>query len=208
VFGGSTIQSHVYMLPIEAGANLITIPMGHAMDALCYALGSELKDISATLANHYPEVDLMDENQKPIKKLQKTAYDFATISASTVNDGANVSVSYAPVSSRTGRDFVWEIIGSEGTLLLESAQAGGMGGHVQMSQPTVKLAMGQEELKDVEVEKAADPSFNVGKAWDAWAGVGLDKGYTVTTWEDAVLRHRMIEAIYRSAEKGTRENYV
>jgi predicted dehydrogenase len=58
------------------------------------------------------------------------------------------------------------------------------------------------------VEKATEMFANTGRAWDAWAGQGLEKGYSVTTFEDALLRHKMIDAIYRSAEKGTRENYL
>lgn len=89
-----------------------------------------------------------------------------------------------------------------------------------MYQPTIKFAKSKPtthsygtssneryELEDVEVEKAEVP-FNVGRAWDAWAGVGLDKGHRVTTFEDALLRHRMIEAIYMSAKKLTKENYL
>jgi predicted dehydrogenase len=198
-------KDHLYMLPVEDGANLLTIPFGHAVDALCYVFDSELRDISAKLSNYYPNIPVVDENFKPIDERKKTSHDFVSMSAYTVNGGANVDVTYAPGLSRTGRDFVWEIIGSEGSLLLEGPK---MGGHVQMFQPTVKLALGQEEFKDIEVASAADTSFNVGKAWDAWAGVGTEQGYSVTTWEDAVVRHKMIEAIYRSAEKGTRENYV
>lgn len=196
-----------YSLLIEAGANTLTIPFGHTVDALCYVLDSELKDISATLSNHYPEVQLTDADSKPIRKAKKTAYDYVSISATLVNGGGNVDVTYAPALSRSGRDLHWEIIGTEGTLVLEGPKRGG---HMQMFQPKIRIAVGEEELKEVEVEKAAegDFSFNVGKAWDAWAGIGLDKGQTVTTWEDAVVRHKMIEAIYRSAEKGTRENYV
>jgi hypothetical protein len=82
-----------------------------------------------------------------------------------------------------------------------------MGGHVQMVQPTIKLTIG-DSTEEIETDKAADFSFNVGKAWDAWAGVGLDQGYSVTTWDDALVRHKMIDAIYRSAERGTRENYL
>jgi predicted dehydrogenase len=198
-------KEHLYMLPIENGANLLTIPFGHAVDALCYVFDSELKDISAKLTNHYPNIPVVDENYRPIDERKKTSHDFVNMSASLVKGGANVDVTYAPGLSRTDRDFVWEIIGSEGSLVLEGPK---MGGHVQMFQPSVKLAMVQEELKEVEVEKAADTSFNVGKAWEAWAGVGTEKGYSVTTWDDAVMRHKMIEAIYRSAEKGTQENYV
>jgi predicted dehydrogenase len=205
IFGGMLQKDHLYMLPVEAGANILTIPFGHAVDALCYVLGSELRDISASLKNHYPNIPVVDENYKPVEERKKTSHDFVSMSASLINGGGNVDVTYAPGLSRTGRDFVWEIIGSEGSLLLEGPK---MGGHVQMFQPTVKLALGQEELKQIEVEMAPDTSFNVGKAWEAWAGVGLENGYTVTTWEEAVLRHKMIDAVYRSAEKGTRENYI
>ncbi|KAH6872244.1 NAD-binding Rossmann fold oxidoreductase family protein [Alternaria rosae] len=203
IFGGITMPSYSYMHPIENGANLLTIPFGHAVDALCYVFSSELQSISAVLSNRYPELQLVDENYQPLGETKtKTSHDFVSITAELINGGGNVDVTYAPGLSRSGRDFYWEIIGSEGTLVLEGPK---MGGHVQMFQPTIKIALGQEELKEVEVEKAEDFSFNVGRAWDAWAGEG--KG-SVTTWEDAVVRHKMIEAIYRSAEKGTREDYV
>ncbi|USP73615.1 hypothetical protein yc1106_00889 [Curvularia clavata] len=203
IFDGKVPEDLLYMLPVEAGANILTIPFGHAVDALCYVLNSELGGISATLSNHYSEIDVVNKDGKPIEKRKKTSHDFVSITASLVNGGGNVAVTYAPGMSQSGRNFYWEIIGSEGTLVLEGPM-----GHVQMFQPTVKLAVGQEELKEIQVEKAADFSFNVGKAWDAWAGVGSEKGYSVTTWEDALVRHKMIEAIYRSAEQGTREDYV
>ncbi|KAF2033944.1 NAD(P)-binding protein [Setomelanomma holmii] len=203
IFGPTIQQGFLYALPIEAGANLVTIPFGHAVDALCYVLG-EVKDISATLANHRPELELVGADGKPTKKVQKTAHDYVNMIGKLANGGGLVDVMYAPALSRTGRDFYWEINGTDATLVLEG---GKMGGHVQMFQPKVKLAK-DDGIEDIEVEKAPDFSFNVGKAWDAWAGVGTDKGYSVTTFEDALLRHKMIDAIYRSAERGTRENYL
>ncbi|EUC27885.1 hypothetical protein COCCADRAFT_110588 [Bipolaris zeicola 26-R-13] len=204
MFSDAIPENLLYALPIEAGANILTIPFGHAVDALCYVLGSELQGIVATLSNNYPDIDLVDGNGKPVEKRKKTAHDFVSITASLTNGGGNVAVTYASGVSRSGHNFYWEIIGSEGTLVLE----GCISGHVQMFQPTVKLAVGEGELKEVEVEKAGDFSFSVGKAWDAWAGIGTENGYSVTTWEEALVRHKMIEAIYRSADKGTRENYV
>lgn len=204
IFGPTVNEGFLYALPIEAGANLLTIPFGHAVDALCYVLG-EIKDISATLVNLRPELDLIGSDGKPAGKVTKTAHDHVSITGELVNGGGVVSVTYAGGLSRSNRDFVWEIVGTEGTLVLEGPK---MGGHVQMIQPTVKLAKSDQQLEAVEVEKAADTSYNVGRAWDAWAGVGLDKGHSVTTFEDALLRHKMIDAIYRSAEKGTKENYV
>ena len=213
IFGPKMPDWFLYALPVEAGANLLTIPFGHAVDALCYVLG-EIKDISATLANLRPEVEVLGKEGK----VKKTAHDHISVMGQLANGGGVVNVTYAAALSRSGRDFYWEIIGTEGTLVLEGPK---MGGHVQMFQPKVKLAVfdpeafmyggasdGKQELEEVEVEQAPDVAFNVGKAWDAWAGVGLDKGYSVTTFEDALVRHKMIDAIYRSAEKGTKENYV
>ncbi|KAF2107371.1 NAD-binding Rossmann fold oxidoreductase family protein [Lophiotrema nucula] len=217
IFGPSIHQSFLYGLPIEAGANLLTIPFGHAVDALCFVLG-EVRDVSATLANLRPEHTLLDRDGKPAGTVQKTAHDYANITGFLVNGGGIVEVTYAPGVSRTNRDFYWEINGTEGSLVLEGPK---MGGHLQMHQPSLKLAThdpeaaahgappsGNQYLEEVTVEKAGDYSYNVGKAWDAWAGIGLDHGHTVTTFEDALLRHGMIEAIYRSAKLGTRENYV
>lgn len=50
-----------------------------------------------------------------------------------------------------------------------------------MFQPTIKLAA-NNGIEEVKTETFADLSFGVGKAWDAWAGVGRDQGYSVTTW--------------------------
>ncbi|KAH9869993.1 hypothetical protein J1614_006914 [Plenodomus biglobosus] len=204
IFGGTITADLVYLASIENGANLVTIPFGHAVDALCYVLG-EVKDLSATLVNLYPELQLVDSAGKSVDSVKKTAHDHISLNGVLAEGGGLVDITYAPGMSRTGSDFHWQIIGTEGSLLLEGPRGGG---HVQMIQPTVKLAVNAEELKEIEVEKASDFSFNVGKAWDAWAGVGLNKGYSVTTFEDAVLRHKMLDAIYRSAASGKRENYL
>jgi predicted dehydrogenase len=82
-------------------------------------------------------------------------------------------------------------------------------GHVQIAPPTLKMATTAEpELKLFPLPRPSDTTYAIGKAWDAFAGVGLDEGHTVTTFEDALVRHEMIDAIYRSAESGRRENYV
>lgn len=80
-----------------------------------------------------------------------------------------------------------------------------------MYQPTIKLILGDGEgkkVEEVQVEKGGHPekgdySFNVGKAWDAWT-----ENADVIDFKHAVLRHKMVDAIYRSAEKGTREKYL
>jgi predicted dehydrogenase len=219
IFGPALGEDMAYALPLEAGANLLTIPFGHAVDALCYVLG-ELESLTATLANYRPEITMLDKDGKPTRTAKKTAHDQVSVTGTLVNGGI-VDVTYAGGVSRTGRNFYWEINGTNGSLVLE-----GSSGHIQMFQPTIKLVMGEMKaaflghmsgngthVEEMKVEKAGewdryDFSFSVGKAWDAWAGVGAEEGYSVTTFEDAVLRHKMIDAIYRSAEKGTKERYL
>jgi predicted dehydrogenase len=188
---------------IDNGANLLTIPFGHAVDALCWVLG-ELKDISSILVNHRPELQVVDDGGKPTRISHKTAHDYITVNARLIESGGVADITYAPGNSLTGKGFYWEITGTEGSLVLEGPM-----GHVQIAPPTLKMATTAEpELKLVPLPRASDATYTIGKAWDAFAGVGLDEGHTVTTFEDALVRHEMIDAIYRSAESGRRENYV
>ncbi|KAF2728609.1 NAD(P)-binding protein [Polyplosphaeria fusca] len=206
-FGPVVPENLLYSTPIENGANLLTIPFGHTIDALCFILG-EMDSLSATLSNHYPEQTIIGADGKPSGgKANKTAHDYISITGTTIG-GANVDVTFASGASRTGRNFYWEINGTEGSLVMKADM-----GIPQMYQPSLEYFDNEGKTEQVEVEKAGDFdkgdfSFNVGKAWEAWAGVGLDQGYSVTTFEDALLRHKMIDAIYRSAEKGTRERYL
>jgi predicted dehydrogenase len=225
VFGPTIAKDFLYALPVEAGANILTIPFGHAVDALCFVLG-ELDSLSATLSNHRPELTVMD-GDKEVGKVKKTAHDYVSITG-TLLSGGNVDVTYVGGTSITGRNFYWEIVGTDGSLVLEAPM-----GHIQMFEPTLKYVgsadksaaggkgsgglsqSAPQELEVVDTEKSdgwqkGNFSFNVGRAWDAFAGVEevLRKGHTVTTFEDALNRHKMIEAIYRSAEKGTREKYL
>jgi predicted dehydrogenase len=193
------IEKYVYLQAIENGANLLTIAFSHATDALCSVLG-EIKDISAILSNHRKEHQPVTVDGRLLEMVPKTSHDYVTMNGRLINGDGVVEITYAPDFSRTGQDFYWEIMGTEGTLVLEGPRAGG---HLQMNQPTLKLFMEGEEMALVDVERSTGFSFNVGKAWDAWANGG-----NVITFEDALIRHKMIDAIYKSAESGTRQSYV
>ncbi|PVH97071.1 NAD-binding Rossmann fold oxidoreductase family protein [Periconia macrospinosa] len=199
--------SYEYTLPVENGANLLTVPFAHAVDGLAYVLG-ELESVSATLGNLRPELSVIDGDGKELRKAKKTAHDVVSVTGTLVEGGGVVEITYMGGISRTDRNFYWEINGTEGSLLLEAVTFG----HIQMYELTVKLILGDGEAKkveDVQVEKPGEPdkgdhSFNVGKAWDAWAENSED----IVDFKHAVLRHKMVDAIYRSAEKGTKEKYL
>ena len=200
IFGPVTTEDFLYGNPIEHGANLVTIPAGHAMDALCYVLG-EFASLQATLANNRPILSVVDPaTGKEIRKAEKTSHDYMAVTGSLKRGGV-ASVVYQGGTSNTGKGFYWEINGTKGSLVME-----GSSGHVQMFQPTMKFvsAAPDAKMETVEVVEAKDFSYNVGSAYDAFAGIGDG---CVTTFEDAVVRHRMIEAIYKSDRDGTRESY-
>ncbi|KAJ9664206.1 hypothetical protein H2198_000424 [Neophaeococcomyces mojaviensis] len=209
ISGETSSQDFSYGFPVEAGANLLTIPAGHAMDAMCWVLG-EMSDLQASLANMRPTFGLTDASGNIVGEGKKTAHDMIAVIGHLVRGGGVVSVSYKggmnPISGAP--NFSWVINGTKGTLSLE----GGMG-HIQMWQPKIGFVKQDGKLEDVVVEPVGTEysytggnfSYAVGKAWEAFAGKGDG---TVTTFRDALLRHRMLDAIYRSDKNGTRESYI
>ena len=201
IFGAVNPKDFAYGFPIEAGANLLTIPCGHAIDAMCYVLG-EMEYVSATLANRRPKFPVVDGEGKVVGEDTKTSHDYIAITGTLQNSGGVVSVVYEGATNPSGGPgFFWQINGTKGTVVLE----GGMG-HLQMFQPKVRFARAGEEAKDLDVKWVGDDfSHGVGEAWNAFAGKG--DGH-ITTFEDALLRHKMLDAIYKSNERGQREKYV
>ena len=199
LFGATTIEDLLYTNPIENGANLVTIPAGHAMDALCYVLG-EFASLQATLANNRPTLSLVGADGEEIRKVDKTSHDYVAV-IGKMKKGGVASVVYQGGNSSTGDDFYWEINGTRGSLVMK-----GSSGHIQMFEPTMDFVSSEKgaKMEPVEVAEAQDFSYNVGSAYDAFVGKGDG---SVTTFEDAVVRHRMIEAIYKSNRSGTRETY-
>ncbi|KAJ9602531.1 hypothetical protein H2200_013074 [Cladophialophora chaetospira] len=202
VLGATETAVYEYMADVKNGASMLTIPMGHAMDALCFVLG-EMSDVSAKLTVRRPTMDILDADGKVLRSVQKTSHDWISVAGTLLNSNGVVTAVYQAGVSDTGKDFYWEINGTKGTLVLEAPK-----GHIQMFHPTIKLVKaggGPGNLKEIEVEPAKDFAYNVGKAWDAVVGEGNG---SVVTFEDALVRHRMIDAIYRSSETGRRESYL
>ena len=197
LFAPTATPEYEYTFPIENGANLLTIPFGHAVDALCWVVG-EFSDLQATLGNTRPKIEVNGE-MKP-----KTSHDQIAVQGTLANGGGVASVVYQGGTSKTGKNFYWEISGTKGTLVLEAPM-----GHVQMFHPKLSFVKAEdgavlEEVK-VDWDKRENFSLNVESAWNALLGKGDG---SVTTFEDALLRHKMMEAIYRSNDSGKREKYL
>lgn len=202
IFGATNPQDFSYGFPIEAGANLVTIPFGHAIDALCWVLG-ELEYVGATLLNKRPTFPVTDNDGKQVGEATKTAHDLVSINGTLQKSGGLITAIYeGGMNPSGGPSFVWQVNGTKGIALLE-----GPVGHLQMFQPKLKFGKVGEEINEVKDIEWVDNDFSyaVGEAWSALVGKGQG---TVTTFEDALLRHKMIEAIYRSNESGKRERYL
>jgi predicted dehydrogenase len=194
-WGATTNEELVYLADIENGANMITIPGGHLMDAMCYVLG-EFESVTATVHNSRKTVEVRDEKGNKIRDAPLTSHDQMSVS------GVLTSGAYASVHLRgglyKGTNLLWEVEGTQGEL-----QVTGPNGLLQMSFPTLHASFDGGDMVNITAQDEQAVHVNVGRAYDEFA----KEGGIYPTWEDAVVRHRMIEAIYRSAKTGTKQTY-
>ncbi|KAF4805807.1 Dehydrogenase aclE [Colletotrichum siamense] len=180
-FGASFPADVVFATDIENGANLMSI--------------------SGILANNRPVVPLVDSEGKQQGTIKTSSHDHCTVTGRLAGGGVATAVCQGGMSA-IDKNFFWEITDTKGTLVLEGPM-----GNIQGFQPTVSFVKAEAgvKLEKIEVEEAKGFSFNTGRAWEAFAGEGEG---AVPDFQDALLRHRMLEAIYRSSEKGTRDEYM
>ncbi|OJT16320.1 oxidoreductase [Archangium sp. Cb G35] len=195
---GATIAPGAeYVLDERNGASLLTIPFGHTVDALCWCLG-EFAELSATFAIRRPQVILTGTD----RILTQTTADQVAVSG-VLAKGAVASIHYRGGSSR-GTNLLWEINGTEGDLVIS-----GDVGHLQLT--PLKLSGGntKQDFGPLPIPERYIPApgvpeglaFNVAQAYAQFA----EDPDSVPSFEDAVVRHRMIEAIRTAARTGQRQ---
>jgi predicted dehydrogenase len=197
--GNVVVQANAYMLDEAAGANLLTIPLGHSLDILNHVLG-EFVDVSAVSALRRPLITI-EETGAPVTK---TAADQVAV-IGTLTSGAVASV-HIRESVAGGIGFFWEINGTDGTVRVTADAA--VPGIFPM---TVAGAQGHHEPTEMEIPTPltdrwpaltrllGSPAFNVGRAYAALAA-DIDQGtHTVPDFADALRRHEVLSAIERSA---------
>ncbi|CAF1371181.1 unnamed protein product, partial [Didymodactylos carnosus] len=137
-----------------------------------------------------------DEKGNKIRDVPLTPHDRMSVS------GVLTSGAYALVRIRGGSykdtNLLREIEGIHGEL-----QVRGSTGLMQLSSPTLCASFDGGDMEEITPQDEQGALVNAGRAYDEFA----KKGGLYPTWEDAVVRHRMIEAIYKSAETGTKQTY-
>jgi predicted dehydrogenase len=175
------------------GANPMTIPGGHSIDALCYILG-EFAEIGARVTTR---IDMW--------KHAVTGEDFPVDAPDTVTaagvlkSGAEVSYQVASVPFNASGTRM-EIYGRKGTLVLTSKS-------VNTAPSQLHLAIGNEKMAEITppdsyqlipADLAAGPGRNVAQAYARFASAMQSGTADSPDFDNAVVRHALIDAMERS----------
>jgi predicted dehydrogenase len=198
---GPTVPLYnAYLNDKSNGATLLSIALGHAADALCHCLG-EVRELSATMTLRRKSFTIEDTGErKPM-----TAADQVAVSG-LLEGGAAFSIHYRGGSSR-GTNLLWEISGTEGDLQLTAS-----GGQVQIFEMTVRGGKGAQSSLEVlplppryRSSPLQGPGTNVAQAYARFALDYREGTHLCATFDDAVTRHRMLDAIETAAAGGQRQ---
>src|SRR2546422_6406749 len=198
---GPTVERYnAYMNDKKNGATMLSIALGHAADALCYCLG-EVRELSATMTLRRKSFTIAQTGEsKPM-----TAEDQVCVTG-LLEGGAAFSIHYRGGVSR-GTNLLWEINGTEGDLQLTAA-----GGQAQIFEMTIRGGNGaQSSLEILPVpeqyrwSQLHGPSTNVAQAYARFARDYRGGTHFCPTFDDAVTRHRMLNAIETAAATGQRQ---
>lgn len=198
-------SANAYMLDSQNGANLLTVHTGHYADVVTYCLG-EFRELNATLATQRTQVKIVDTGES----IPATAPDQIAVNG-TLHSGAIASLHIRGGRSR-GTNLLWEINGTEGDLLVT-----GDTGHTYMLDVTLQGAQGQEKALSlipvpnkyrwVPPETPKGSAFNVAQVYARLAQDILQGTKTCAGFDEAVVRHQMLDAIQIAANSGTKQAY-
>ena len=199
---GPTVEPfYVYMNDKRNGATMLSIGLGHAADALCHCLG-EVRELSATMTMRRKFFTVAGTGEsKPM------AADDQVAVSGLLEGGAAFSMHYRGGTSR-GTNLLWEINGTDGDLQLTAD-----GGQAQLFEMTVRggtAAQSSLEILSVPAEYRWAPpqpglGTNVAQAYARFACDYREGTHLCPSFEDAVTRHRMLNAIETAAATGQRQ---
>src|SRR3954452_22543437 len=111
---GPTVEPfNAYLNDKKNGATMLSIAVGHAIDALCHCLG-EIRQLSATMTTRRDSFTIGDTGDTG----HMATEDQIAVNG-LLSNGAALSVHYRGGASR-GTNFLWEINGTDGDLQVTS----------------------------------------------------------------------------------------
>lgn len=181
-----------YTLDRRNGATLLSIVVGHALDALQHCLG-RIREVHAMSALRRSMIDFPEEGLT----LQATAED-QWIIAARLDTGCVASIHFRG-GDLPGENLHWEINGTAADLVIASHF-----GNVQPFRLTLRGARKGHPLADMAipdkymiVPDLADPVLNVAQHYALFASRSAE----CATFDDALALHELLDAIERSADE-------
>jgi predicted dehydrogenase len=198
-WGGPVSERGRYTLDRSSGATMLSIAFGHAIDVTSMVVG-ELEDVVATTATRRPLVPLEGTDEL----VPMTAEDQIAMSG-TLTGGAILSAHYRG-GTVSGPGFSLIVDGTEGTLEITAPS------HPNVNPVTVRGSRGSALLAELPVPDAYDQypqlvDTRIHALAHAYAAIRDDLAHgtsVVPSFAHAVKRHRLLDAITRSAATGQR----
>jgi predicted dehydrogenase len=199
---GATLD-RAYQADFANGANMMTITGGHQIDALCHCLG-EFREVSAFAVSQRDRIVTEDQGE-----ISLTAPDQLAVSG-TLGNGAVVSFQIRGGMTR-GTEFLFEIHGNEGDLVVGSTT----GGSMQRQELSLHGAQGKgaklaelpipAKYRYVPEGTPANSPYNVAQLY-VKLGESIRNGTPASPGFDAaVRRHHLIDAIVRASKTGQKQ---
>lgn len=200
---GATLD-RAYQAYFANGANLLTIPGGHNLDALCYCLG-EFREVSAFAVSQRTHIPLEGTGEM----IPMDVPDQLVVSG-IVGDGTVVSAQVRGGMTR-GHEFLFEIHGTEGDLVLSATTRTStqrqellVQGAQGAGKPLAEMAV-PEAYRFVPTDTPTGSPYNVAQLYAKMAGA-IQGGMPMHPgFDDAVTRHRMIDMIVEASRTGRKQ---
>ncbi|KII90692.1 hypothetical protein PLICRDRAFT_107235 [Plicaturopsis crispa FD-325 SS-3] len=201
----SSFEEGRVLTSLDPGANVLSIPTSHTLDAFAYVLG-EFASLSATTVVAHTKVGVIGTD----RTIESTATDHVVIQG-ILQTGAIASVHFRggggadvtiPTYKNKGSvDFFWEIEGEDGIIVLR-----GPTGHIQVGAFVLQIIEPELYLNGEKVDVGEiDP---LGPTRREYAEFAKGPGGEYLDFAHAVKRHEVIDAIERSAREGKRVSYL
>ncbi len=183
------------------GYSALTVPFGHAIDAVCQSVGA-LAELEATLSNQFPEWYETDTGNTI-----KSAMVDSVMMNGLLTNGATISAQLGMNAPHHTSGFRLEVYGTEGTIVLTSPQRG------QLGQVRVFGGRGSDkELTEiplpVHLENSRglpDPMNNIASLYGKIAEAVGDGCDIHPDFEDALRLHRFLAVIEEASASGHRK---
>lgn len=199
-WGAQTDRAHAYMFDGNEGATTLSVPMLHALDAVNFVMG-DFDTVTAASAVRRPLVRIVEDGTS----IPVTAADHIAVSGS-LRGGAIVSAFYRGHVSR-GDNLRWEINGTEGDLVLTSAN-----GNLQVADLKIEggrsdqASVGPIQLPSVFASApgglSGELGANVLREYAALARDIREGTQVVPDFDYALRRHRLLAGIEEAARTG------